>query len=113
VVAHVSDSQHWSSNDLNEANSKSELGLANRNWPISTAIGVMTLPLTSLATGGYAIAFHFRLIGNPEFHFRSNEMCIPSSMHVIGGGIVLLPGGLRSFRHQLAVLTITKTPNIR
>jgi len=112
VVAHVSDSLHWSSNDLNEASSRSELGLANRNWPISTAIGVMTLPLTSFATGGYAIAFHFRLIGNPEFHFRSNEMCIPSSMHVIGDAIVVL-GGLRFFRHQLAVLTITKTPNIR
>ena len=95
MVAHVSDSQHWSSNDLNEANSKSELGLANRNWPISTAIGVMTL--TSLTTGGYAVAFHFRLIGNPEFHFRFDEMCIPSSMHVIGGAIVLLPGGLRFF----------------
>ena len=71
------------------------------------------MTLMSLAIGGYAIAFQLRLIGNPEFHFRFDEMYIPGSMHVIGGGIVLLPGGLRSFRHQLAVLTITKTPNIR
>ncbi len=71
----------------------SELGSSRGKWPVSTAIGLMTL--MSMAIGGYAIAFQLRLTGNPEFHFRFDEMYISSTMHVIGGGIVLLLGGLQ------------------
>lgn len=57
------------------------------------AIGVMTL--MSIAIGLYAFAFQARLTGNPMFHLRFDAMYLPSSMHVIGGGIVLLCGGFQ------------------
>ncbi len=57
------------------------------------AVGLMTL--MSIAIGLYAIAFQARLTGNPTFHLRFDASYLPSSMHVIGGGIVLLTGGFQ------------------
>jgi uncharacterized membrane protein len=64
----------------------------NRNL-VTTGLIMMTV--SSIAIGFYALAFHTRLVGNPEFHIRFDTMPVASSMHVIGGAIVLLTGALQ------------------
>ncbi len=61
-----------------------------------TALVVMTI--LSIAIGLYAIGFQARISGDPSFHARFDTTPISSTMHVIGGGIVLLIGGLQFWR---------------
>lgn len=51
--------------------------------------------IMSVAIGLYAVAFQLRLAGAPAFHARFDTMPMFTSMHVIGGAIVLLVGGLQ------------------
>lgn len=55
------------------------------------SVGVMIA--SSIAIGLYAVAFQLRLAGAPEFHLRFDQMPMFTSMHVIGGAVVLLVGG--------------------
>ena len=67
-----------------------------REFSNTAAIGLMTV--LSIAIGLYAFVFQARLTGNPTFHLRFDELYVPSSMHVIGGGIVLLTGGFQFWK---------------
>lgn len=58
-------------------------------------IGLVTMIAFSVGIALYAFGFQFRFIGNPGFHMRFDLMPIQSTMHVIGGGIVLLIGGFQ------------------
>ncbi len=61
----------------------------------TSSLVVMTL--MSIAIGLYAYGFQLRFTGDPSFHMRFDELIVPSTMHVIGGGTVLLIGGLQFF----------------
>lgn len=56
---------------------------------------IWPMVLASVAIGLYAFAFQLRLAGAGEFHTRFDEMPVFTGMHVIGGGVVLLVGGLQ------------------
>ena len=58
-------------------------------------VALIMMILGSLAIGMYAVSFQLRLSGNPEFHLRFNDMFVFTSMHVIGGAVVLLVGGFQ------------------
>lgn len=58
-------------------------------------IALVMMILGSIAIGLYAVVFQLRLSGNPKFHLRFDEMYVFTSMHVIGGAIVLLVGGFQ------------------
>ncbi len=62
--------------------------------PLAT-FALILMTLMSFAIGLYALAFQARLAGDPTFHTRFDEIYIASTMHVVGGGIVLLTGGLQ------------------
>ena len=65
--------------------------------PLTTfALGLMTL--LSIAIGLYAVAFQARMTGDPTFHARFDEMFVASTMHVIGGAVVLLVGALQFWK---------------
>jgi len=64
----------------------------NRNL-VTTGLVLMTV--SSMAIGLYAVAFQARLAGDPGFHLRFDSMPVASSMHVVGGAIVLLTGALQ------------------
>lgn len=57
------------------------------------AIGLMIF--LSIAIALHAFAFQLRVSGDPAFHLRFDTMPVSSTMHVIGGGIVLLLGGFQ------------------
>lgn len=59
----------------------------------SGALILMTL--SSIAIGFYAIGFQARLVGSPAFQLHFDSLPILSSMHVIGGAVVLLTGALQ------------------
>ena len=52
-----------------------------------------TMLLMSVAIGLYAVAFQLRFAGSPTFHARFDEIYLFTTMHVVGGAIVLLVGG--------------------
>jgi uncharacterized membrane protein len=64
-------------------------------WP---ALGLATVILLSTAIGLYAVAFQLRLAGAPEFFQKFDASPVLAGMHVIGGAIVLLVGGLQFWR---------------
>ena len=66
---------------------------SNSSWLSSFSIGLMIF--LSVAIGLYAIAFQAGLQGSPEFQARFSEYPVTSSMHVIGGGIVIITGGFQ------------------
>ncbi|MEX2327481.1 MAG: DUF2306 domain-containing protein [Pseudomonadales bacterium] len=51
--------------------------------------------LLSVVIGLHAVGFQLRLSGDPGFHQRFDEIPVFSSMHVIGGAVVLLVGGFQ------------------
>ena len=63
--------------------------------PILTIVSLSAMTLMSIAIGLYAFAFQARVIGDPTFHARFDELPVASAMHVVGGGIVLLLGGFQ------------------
>jgi len=56
---------------------------------------LIVMILGSIAIGLYAVSFQLRLAGNPDFHLRFDDMFAFTSMHVIGGAVVLLVGGFQ------------------
>ena len=62
------------------------------------AIGLTIMTLMSIAIGLYAFGFQARLTGDPTFHLRFDSMPLASTMHVVGGGLVLLTGALQFWR---------------
>ena len=58
-------------------------------------IGLGLMTLTSVMIAMHAFGFQLRISGDPLFHARFDEVPIRSSMHVIGGGIVLLTGAFQ------------------
>lgn len=56
-------------------------------------LGLMTL--LSIMIGLHAVGFQLRISGGPDFHIRFDQMPVFSSMHVIGGAVVLLVGGFQ------------------
>ena len=65
---------------------------------IASGIGLTIMTVTSIAIGLYAFGFLFRLTGDPTFHVRFASMPVASTMHVVGGGLVLLTGALQFWR---------------
>lgn len=65
---------------------------------IICAVGLTIMSLTSIAIGLYAFGFQFRLAGDPTLHARFASMPVASTMHVVGGGLVLLTGALQFWR---------------
>ena len=57
------------------------------------SLGLFLLIVLSVGVGMYAVGFQLRLSGDPGFHLRFDQMPVASSMHVIGGAVVLLVGG--------------------
>lgn len=66
---------------------------ATFSWPARCSIGLMIF--LSVCIGLYAFAFQAGMQGAPETQSRFSEWQIFSSMHVIGGGIVLVIGGFQ------------------
>jgi len=66
---------------------------ASSNW--LTSISFWLMILSSVAIGMYAFAFQAGLQGGAGSHARFAESPIFSSMHVIGGGIVIVAGGFQ------------------
>jgi hypothetical protein len=62
-------------------------------WVTSFSLGLMTL--MSIAIGLYALAFQGRMLGDPSFHMKFDSMPVASTMHVLGGAVVLLTGALQ------------------
>jgi len=62
--------------------------------PLGT-FALILMTILSIAIGLYAFAFQARVAGDPMFHARFDEMYIASTMHIVGGGIVLLTGALQ------------------
>ncbi|MBD3646826.1 MAG: DUF2306 domain-containing protein [Pseudomonadales bacterium] len=60
-----------------------------------TPLALALMIVLSVMIGLHALGFQLRLSGDPMFHQRFDEMPIFSSMHVIGGAIVLLVGGFQ------------------
>ena len=58
-------------------------------------VGLVLMTLGSLAIGLYAVGFQLRFSGSPDFHLRFDSMPVASSMHVIGGAVVLLVGAFQ------------------
>ena len=67
--------------------------ISGQLWP---ALGLATVILLSTAIGLYAVAFQLRLAGAPEFFQKFDASPVLAGMHVIGGAIVLLVGGLQT-----------------
>ncbi len=65
---------------------------------IVSAIGLTIMTLMSIVIGLYAFGFQFRLTGDPTIHLRFDNMLVASTMHVVGGGLVLLTGALQFWR---------------
>ena len=63
------------------------------NW--LTSISLWLMILSSIAIGLYAFAFQAGMQGSPEFHLKFGEWAVFSSMHVIGGGVVIVIGGFQ------------------
>lgn len=66
----------------------------NRLFPWSSLLLVLMI-ISSLMIGLHAIGFQLRISGDPNFHRRFDEIPLFSSMHVIGGAVVLLVGGFQ------------------
>ena len=66
---------------------------AQLNKRAITALGLMTL--LSIMIGMYAVSFQMGFSGDPDFHIRFGELPVFSSMHVVGGAVVLLFGGFQ------------------
>lgn len=54
--------------------------------------------LLSVAIGLHALGFQLRLSGDPGFHARFDQVPWTGGLHVLGGAIVLLVGGLQFWR---------------
>ncbi|MFT4799613.1 MAG: putative membrane protein [Sulfitobacter sp.] len=65
------------------------------NKAVVSKVALVVMILGSIAIGMYAVSFQLRLSGSPQFHLRFNDMFVFSSMHVIGGAVVLLVGGFQ------------------
>ena len=70
--------------------------LTNR-FVVTGSLVLMTI--TSIAIGLYAVGFQARLVGDPTFHIRFDTMPVASTMHVVGGAVVLLVGALQFWRN--------------
>lgn len=77
--------------------SNQTISTSGNYWP---AIRLTTVILLSTAIGLYAVAFQLRLVGAPEFFQKFDASPVISGMHVVGGAVVLLVGGLQ-FWHPL------------
>ncbi|MFT6433301.1 MAG: putative membrane protein [Candidatus Azotimanducaceae bacterium] len=63
------------------------------SWLSKFSIGLMIF--LSVCIGLYAFAFQAGMQGSPEFHSKFGDWSVFSSMHVIGGGIVIVTGGFQ------------------
>lgn len=70
------------------------MSIASRVNPI-TLSGLILMTIMSIAIGLYAFGFQAGMTGDPTFHVRFDEMPIASTLHVVGGGFVLLVGALQ------------------
>lgn len=64
-----------------------------QRWTRSAGMTLMIL--TSIAIAMHAFGFLLQLSGSPEFHARFDTVPIAATMHLVGGGIVLLVGGFQ------------------
>lgn len=78
----------------------SATGVSDVSW--RWRIGLPMMIFLSIAIGLHAIGFQFRVSGDPSIHARFDQMPIFSSMHVLGGAIVLIVGGFQ-FSNSLRV----------
>ena len=62
-------------------------------WLTNFGIGLMIF--LSICIGLYAIAFQTGVQGSPQFQAKFGEWPVFSSMHVIGGAIVIITGGFQ------------------
>ncbi|MEJ6591520.1 MAG: DUF2306 domain-containing protein [SAR86 cluster bacterium] len=58
-------------------------------------LGLFIVIFMSVSIAFYAIAFQARLVGDPSFHLRFDASPLFPSLHVIGGAVVLMLGGLQ------------------
>ena len=70
-----------------------ELNKPASNWLATISLWLMIL--SSIAIGLYAFAFQLGMQGAPEFHAKFAELSVFSSMHIIGGGVVIIIGGFQ------------------
>ena len=63
------------------------------NLTVTLLLGLMIL--TSVMIGLYALSFQARMSGAPSFHLRFDQMPVFTTMHVLGGAVVLLVGGFQ------------------
>jgi len=55
----------------------------------------VALVIASIAVAFYAFGFQLRIVGDPGFHARFDEVALFSTMHVVGGGLCLGLGGFQ------------------
>ncbi len=67
--------------------------LQRTKWLSGLSLALMII--LSIAIGLYAIAFQARVTGDPGFQLRFSEYSVTSSMHVIGGAVVIILGGFQ------------------
>jgi len=69
-------------------------------------IGLFFMITLSLAIAMHAIGFQLRVSGDTTFHLRFDAMPVLSSMHVIGGAVVLLTGGFQFWPRLRALFPV-------
>ena len=57
-----------------------------------TNLGIGLMIILSVAIGLYAIAFQTGILGSPEIQAKFAEWPVFSSMHIIGGAVVIITG---------------------
>jgi len=70
-----------------------DVGKSGSKWLSGLSLWVMIL--SSIGIGLYAFAFQAGMQGSPNFQLKFSEWPVFSSMHVIGGGIVIVTGGFQ------------------
>ena len=60
-----------------------------------TNLGIGLMIILSVAIGLYAIAFQTGILGSPEIQAKFAEWPVFSSMHIIGGAVVIITGGFQ------------------
>jgi len=77
----------------NEKGNDAKSSRPTSNW--LSRISLWLMILSSVAIGLYAFAFQAGMQGDPDTHARFAEWPVFSSMHVIGGGVVIVIGGFQ------------------
>ena len=68
----------------------------------------VALVIASIAVAFYAFGFQLRIVGDPGFHARLDEVALFSTMHVVGGGLCLGLGGFQFSKGDSSILATSR-----